>query len=288
MKNIIKYPLILIMLCLVMACSGHKRQASDKPIIAVTILPTAGIIKTLAGERVEVLTLLPDGATPETYEPSMQDMSRLTRAQAWFYVGDLGFEQSWLSRIKELNPDLQLVRLDSGLMPLHNQEHMHNDGTIHASDPHYWMSIVGIETMSRNIHRGLKALLPNEDFTAGSNEISQKIDSLRKLAKARPFASKSFVIYHPSLAYFAEEHQLKQLVIEQNGKEPTINHLGNLVLQAQQDHASTMFFQKEFGANSKSTDYIRKEVNLHIMQINPFNPDWFTELSAITQALQQG
>ena len=185
------------MLCLVMACSGHKRQASDKPIIAVTILPTAGIIKTLAGERVEVLTLLPDGATPETYEPSMQDMSQLTRAQAWFYVGDLGFEQSWLSRIKELNPDLQLVRLDSGLMPLHNQEHMHNDGSVHASDPHYWMSIIGIETMSRNIHRGLKALLPNEDFTAGSNEISQKIDSLRKLAKARPFASKSFVIYHP-------------------------------------------------------------------------------------------
>ena len=91
MKNIIKYPLILIMLCLVMACSGHKRQANDKPIIAVTILPTAGIIKTLAGERVEVLTLLPDGATPETYEPSMQDMSQLTRAQAWFYVGDLGF-----------------------------------------------------------------------------------------------------------------------------------------------------------------------------------------------------
>ena len=253
------------MLCLSMACSGHKRQASDKPIIAVTIPPTAGIIKTLAGERVEVLTLLPDGATPETYEPSMQDMSQLTRAQAWFYVGDLGFEQSWLSRIKELNPNLQLVRLDSGLMPLHNQEHMHNDGSVHASDPHYWMSIVGIETMSRNIHRGLKALLPNEDFT-----------------------SKSFVIYHPSLAYFAEEHQLKQLVIEQNGKEPTINHLSNLVLQAQQDHASTMFFQKEFGANSKSTDYIRKEVNLHIMQINPFNPDWFTELSAIIQALQQG
>ena len=40
------------------------------------------------------------------------------------------------------------------------------------------------------------------------------------------------VIYHPSLSEFAEEYGLKQLVIEQDGKEPTPQHIQALIEEA--------------------------------------------------------
>lgn len=287
MRLLLRYTSALCLALFMLACSaGAGRKQGHKPMVAVTISPTKGIIHALAGEQVEVLTLLPEGATPESYEPSMQDMSRLAHADAWLYVGDLGFEQSWLSRIKELNPDLKLIRLDSGLMPLQGHEHIHADGSVHSSDPHYWMSITGIEIMSRNVERALQSLLPEADLAHGADSIQRQLAQLRAWASERPFESKSFVIYHPSLAYFAEEQGLKQLVLEQDGKEPTIHHLKTLVEQAQRDHARLMFFQREFGAGSKSIDYIQREVDLRIQQINPFSADWFGELKTIITALQ--
>lgn len=279
----------LIIACLIfVSCTpkaGHSE--SDKPIIAVTIAPTSSVIRTLTGtDAVDILELLPEGATPESYEPSMQDMSRLSKATAWFYVGDLGFEQSWLSRIKELNPHLQLVRLDSGLRLIEGEEHIHADGSKHSSDPHYWMSIQGIKVMSENARLALGRILPEIDTSQGYDSIQSQLYALSNLAKSKSFSAPSFIIYHPSLAYFAQEQGLTQLVIEQDGKEPTVHHLRGLVERARRDGTKIMFFQKEFGAGAESSDYIKKEMNLQIIEINPFSENWFSELKKIIQALQ--
>lgn len=267
------------------ACSSSTSEGQEKPVIAVTISPTASIIKTLAGDEVEILNLLPEGTTPESYEPSMKDMQSLSNAKAWFYIGDLGFEHQWQSRIAELNPKLKLVRLDKGLGHI-DDGHTHADGSTHCSDPHYWMSIEGIRTMSKNIEEGLKSLLPEQDFSLGRAKIDQKLDSLERLATERPLLSKSFIIYHPSLAYLAHEMHINQLVIEDEGKEPTLQKLSNLIEQAKRDSVRIMFFQREFGVNAQSADYIEKELPLRKKLINPFSDDWFSELRSIICTLQ--
>lgn len=278
---------IALLLLNLLSCTGGAHQSKhDKPVIAVTIAPTAELIHTLVGDEVEVLVLLPEGATPESYEPSMQDMQRLATTDVWCYVGDLGFERSWLERIKELNPQIRLVRLDQGLNHIRS-EHQHGKELTHT-DPHYWASIEGIKVMTENLVAMLQAQYPDLDPTAGKAAIAQQLAILQgQLEALKKADTKGFVIYHPSLTYLAREANLVQLVIEQEGKEPTVQQLNHLITTARQLDSRVMFFQKEFGANLRSSDYIRDELGLQVVQINPFSPDWFAELSAIYQRLSE-
>ena len=62
--------------------------------LTATIAPASDILSRLAGEEAEVTTLLPQGASPENYEPTTQDIRDLSESKGFFYVGDLGFERS--------------------------------------------------------------------------------------------------------------------------------------------------------------------------------------------------
>ena len=80
----------------------------------------------IADSLVAVTTLLPHGNNPENYEPTPQAIQALASSAAYFYMGDLGFERSWVERIHTMQPALQLVRLDQDLVgPAH-----HHNGTL--------------------------------------------------------------------------------------------------------------------------------------------------------------
>lgn len=272
---------------MLLSCTPSNKQASSKPLIAVTIAPTASLIRSLAGDSVDVLTLLPEGTTPESYEPTMETLKQLSRADAWCYIGDLGFETTWAHRVKELNPDLMLIRLDSGLKHIYNG-HVHADGSVHLLDPHYWMSITGIEVMLRNLVLALKDLHPSLDTSQAEVELLKKLEKLRdKAQNTSNTSASSFLIYHPSLTYLAEELGLEQLVIEQHGKEPTVPQLRGVIERVRQTGTRVMFFQREFGVNARSIDYIEGEVPLRRVLINPFSPDWYSELELILEALAE-
>lgn len=227
------------------SCGGSSQSNTYK--IAVTIAPIESLIKGIASpsyqglvkgallkEHLEVKVLLPDGTIPENYEPTIETIAYLEQCDAWYYVGDLGFESMWIEKVKEINPEIKLVRLDEGLKHIF-VEHSHGETSHSIADPHYWVSVEGMETMRNNLYKALSEVFPKEDLNekAWLDDIAVMREKA-KLIKADNERQKSeghkpaVIVYHPALTYYASELGMEQWVIELHGKEPTAQHMADL------------------------------------------------------------
>lgn len=253
--------------------------------LTATIAPAADILSRLAGEEAEVTTLLPQGASPENYEPTTQDIRALAESKGFFYVGDLGFERSWVERIKTQNPELKLYRLDAGLETT-SPGHSHGaDGLVH--DPHYWTSVRGLRALASAALVGLLELSPQDSarYRERYQELTAQLDALQTELETtlRGRSSSAFVIYHPSLSEFAEEWGFTQLVVEEDGKEPSPRHVAEIVSKARAAGVRVVFVQQEF--DSKIVQSIAQELGARTVTIRPLSADWQGELRRIAQAL---
>lgn len=281
-------PLALLMALLgIASCSSGRSAydpASDSTLrVATTIAPVADLIDRISDSTAQVHVLLPDGNTPESYEPTPQDLEVLAQCDAYLYVGNLGFETAWIDRIRELYPHLRLIRLDEGLEAYTCRTH--HEGHIH--DPHYWSSFIGALVMADNVHKALASLAPDQKL-AYEATYTNLTDSIRSYLGVRTVSeelmSKAFVIYHPSLTYYADEAGIRQLVIEQDGKEPSPRAIEELIKEAKTLGVRYVFVQREF--NPHLTESIAREIGAETVVINPLSRDWFGELKRIDALLR--
>ena len=98
-------------------------------------------------------------------------------------------------------------------------------------------------------------------------------------------ADSTFLIYHPALSYFARDYGLKQLSIEEGGKEPSPAQLKALIETCRKEHAHTIFVQQEF--DQRNAQLIADELGVHIVSINPLSYDWADEMVRVAEALKR-
>lgn len=277
------YTLLLGIGLLASSCQQGE-QRSTRLQIATTIAPAAQVITEIADSLVAVTTLLPQGNNPENYEPTPQAIQALASSAAYFYMGDLGFERSWVERIHTMQPALQLVRLDQDLV---GPAHRHCGSSTHLHDPHYWTSVHGLQSIGKSIYSSLCRIDTTHrvQYDAGYQRFTQRLEHVDRTIKEQlsNIPSRAFVIYHPSLSEFTEEYGLKQLVIEQDGKEPTPQHIQALIEEAKKLGVRVVFIQQEF--DSKLIESIAKELGARMVVINPLGGDWEEQLLLITRAL---
>ncbi len=96
--------LFLLGACLLMAaCTGRSSQASNddeaKPVITVTLEPQRYFTEAIAGDKFKVVSMVPKGSSPETYDPIPQQLVSLGDSKAYFRIGYIGFEQTWMDRL---------------------------------------------------------------------------------------------------------------------------------------------------------------------------------------------
>ena len=260
-------------------------QQIDRLQITTTIAPASRVISEIADTLLTVTTLLPQGNSPENYEPTPQDIQALATSTAYFYMGDLGFERSWVERIHTMQPSLQLIRLDQGLTDrAHHHSHPQTK-TLH--DPHYWTSVRGLWSMAHTIYTTLSRIdtLHRQEYCTGYDRFSERLSRINREIQAQltTLPSRAFVIYHPSLTEFAEEFDLHQLVVEQDGKEPTPQQIQALIEEARRQGVRVVFIQQEF--DSKLIQSIASELGARTVLINPLDGNWEAQLRGIAHAL---
>ena len=103
------------------------------------------------------------------------------------------------------------------------------------------------------------------------------------MATLNELPSRAFLIYHPSLSDFACEWGLEQLVVEEDGKDPTPQHLERLLQRAKALGVRVVFIQKEF--DTKLTESLANELGAQTVEINPLDGDWKGQLLRIASAL---
>lgn len=287
MKKLI-FPLYLLLViltgCQVTPETGH-------PLLATSIEPLRYLVEQIAGDRYEVLSLTPAGVSPETYEPTPQQLVSLSHAEVYFSIGTLGFEQTKLKKMVEETPQLQLCQLTDSieLLPA-SCSHDHGNATNnHATtDLHIWMSSKNMKRMGKYVC----AELSKRDsahatyYAERLRKFEAKADSIDEVIRTtlKPLASRTFVIYHPALAYFAREYGLTQLSLETDGKEPTPQVMASLIATCKANRVKTIFVQQEY--SGKMAERLATELGLQIVRIHPLAHDWDKEIVRIAKSFK--
>jgi zinc transport system substrate-binding protein len=254
--------------------------------IAVTIEPQKYFAEKIAGDKFTIHTVVPSGQSPEAYDPTPQQMVHLSRSRAYLRIGNIGFEEAWMPNIRKNNPQMEVFDLSEGFNFITEEDgghHAHPGGV----DPHIWSSIGGARLIASNTLKAFVAMdKESEAYYLGNyDKLIAEIDETEAIVSQRlkSLDRRAFIIYHPSLTYFADEFDLLQLCIETDGKEPSPAQIKELVDEAREHRAGVVFVQQEF--DRKNALRIAEETACRIVVINPLNYEWSAELISIANAL---
>ncbi|MCK4749118.1 MAG: zinc ABC transporter substrate-binding protein, partial [Bacteroidales bacterium] len=247
----------------------------------------------LAGNKVDVNVMIPPGASPAIYEPTVSQLSKLDRSPIYMRIGHVGFELSWIEKISSVNPSMKIVDLSRGIDLIYEEEekdHQHLHGHAHGGiDPHVWMSALNARVISRNIFNELLLLFPQEkdSLTASYNQFVLELDSLHRTLSTmlNGKENRSFMIYHPALSYFARDFDLEQHPLEIGGKEPSPAHMKWMTDLGREKKITTIFLQEQF--DQKNAEALAREIGAEIVKINPLDPDWYHQMLYIADMLNR-
>ena len=88
--------------------------AFAKPLVTTTILPTKYFVERIAGDSLEVVSLVEKGADPHTYEPKPNQMKSVEKSELHFAVG-MEFDEIWLPRLQKQFPNLVVINTDENI-----------------------------------------------------------------------------------------------------------------------------------------------------------------------------
>ncbi len=258
--------------------------------MVTTIQPLAFFVEQIGGPYVQVEAMIPPGANPHTYESTPGQMVNLSQAQMYVEIGTaFAFEKNWVPKLASLNKNMRIVNASVGISLIPMTEHQH-DNDHHEQgevDPHTWVSVGNAMVMARTIEKNLCELDPGHASVYQANAVNllKQLGDLDKEIQQilAPLQQRAFYTYHPSWGYFAVEYHLDQVVIENQGKEPTARELQHVVEDAKAKGIKTIFVSPEF--NSKSAQVIAKEIGGQVVSIEHLNKDFLNNLRDAAKAI---
>lgn len=283
MKQLILFPILL--LCLT-ACSS-KQQQSEEPTVTVTLEPLRYFTEAIAGDKFKVVSMVPKGSSPETYDPTPQQLVNLDKSTAYLRIGHIGFEQAWMDKLTTNAPHLKIFDTSKGIDVIQEAGHDHGDHHHEGGiEPHIWNSTRNASVIADNIYAALCELdSENEPYYKHRRDSLQQIiaQTDAEVRNLLQNADSTFLIYHPALSYFARDYGLKQISIEEGGKEPSPAHLKELIETCRRDNARVIFVQQEF--DTRNAKLIADELGITVIPINPLSYEWQEEMINVAKAL---
>ena len=121
-----KYLFLLVVVTTLVSCTRNKDNDRTQT-LTVTIEPLRYFTEAIAGDKFQVVSIVPKGANPEIYDPTPQQLVELARSKAYLRIGHIGFEQAWAERLQANTPKLPFYDMSQGvdpfmkyiLMPIH-------------------------------------------------------------------------------------------------------------------------------------------------------------------------
>lgn len=268
-SKLARYVVLMVTAGTLFSCSSAKNDNANK--ITVSIEPLRYLTEQIVGDRFEVVTMVPKGSSPETYEPTARQMADLSESILYIKVGELGFERTWMPRLTSNAPHITVVNSSEGI-------------TSHiGDDPHSWMSARNAIIMAHNIYEAVKRIDVKDSvfFRQHLDSLCSVIHATDKYIRQTTAQAqcKSFIIYHPALTYFASDYGLEQLALEEHGREPSAAELEQIISTARAKGVKTMFVQREFA--NRNVDIITNTIGARKVEINPLGYDWNKEMRRI-------
>lgn len=265
------------------SCSSSKIAAEKKLTVAVSVVPQETFVRNIAGDLVDVVTVIPPGKSPANYSPSPQELEKLSHASIYFTIGVPAENSAILPRLKDINETIRIIDL-AALVKAQYPEREFPSG---ERDPHIWLSPKRAIVMVESIARELSSA-DNKNSNVYIQNSTNYISELKKLDEDiqnifKDLKNRAFIIYHPSLGYFSDDYMLTMIPIQSEGKDPSPDDLKMVIDSAKKHNVKTVFYQAEI--DSKHSEVIAGELDGNALEIAPLSPDYINNLKKIAASI---
>lgn len=259
---------VAALLLLAAGCTAAPAPGSGRPKAVATINILADFVAQVAGERVEVTSLIPVGGDPHTYEPVPRDVQRVAESQIVFYNG-LGLEK-WLEELIENAGGRRVsVELTRGLRPAKQREGRYRGDP----DPHLWMDPVFAKKYVENARDALVSFDPagRATYERHAARYLRELDALHawiheQVARIPPHRRK-LVTTHDAFRYFGHRYGFKVVGTIwgiSTEDEPSAQEIARLVEAIRRERVPAVFVETTI--NPKLMERVAREAGVRIGQ----------------------
>ncbi|MFC1466256.1 MAG: metal ABC transporter solute-binding protein, Zn/Mn family [Candidatus Brachytrichaceae bacterium NZ_4S206] len=272
-----------------------EAPANAKLRVLATFSIIADFVQNVAGDKVELITLVGPEMDSHDYEPTPSDAAKLADAQLIFENG-LMFE-SWLDRLYEASGSrAKRIILSEGIDPRpfehahgedeHDHEHEADAKEGHSHDeekagehghgeydPHVWQDVRNAIQMVRNIAQALSEADPaNADFYAANAEayiaqLEALDEEIVGLVEQVPEDRRRLVTSHEALGYFADRYGFKMVgavlgTMSAEAREPSAQDFAKLAEAVKAEGVNVVFLENV--TNPQAVERLAKEAGIRI------------------------
>ncbi len=282
--------------------TDSSKVAQPKLFVVASTSVIADLARNVGGERAEVVSLIPPGSDPHTFQPKPQDAVNVTRARLVFQNG-LGLDEVVRKLIEtNLRNDALNLVLTDGIDPLmvagyedeqgdddkdeqgddDKDEHGDDDKDEHGGDeatlqgdPHLWLdpqlAIIYVE----KIRDGLSRIDPDGRSVYEKNAATY-ISEIRELDRwigeqiaTVPKENRKLVTTHQSFGYFARRYDLEQtgFVVKSPGREPSAGEVAELVTRLKKLKVKMVYREPQLSAENRVLETIAKEAGVRVGEL---------------------
>ncbi|MFA6864448.1 MAG: zinc ABC transporter substrate-binding protein [Sphaerochaetaceae bacterium] len=261
--------------------ASGSTEAQSKPLIAVTILPEQTFVEKVVGDKMDIITLVGKGASPENYELTPKERAQFESSKLYFTIGVPTEEITILPYVSE---NTEIVSLQDRVDEKYSTIMMGP-----TRNPHIWLSPKRSITMVTEIAEEVSKIdEKNKDYyMANAESYIKELEQLDEYLSSyfSDLERREFIVYHTAFDYFAEDYNLKVDIIEIEGKETTAKELAALIENAKEAGIKNVFYQAEIADSQSAT--IAKELGGRAIQLDPLSPDYIENLKETAKLIKE-
>ncbi|MDP8924623.1 MAG: metal ABC transporter substrate-binding protein [Chloroflexota bacterium] len=287
--------LALLVAAPLLASGGPLAQSDQRLRVVTSTVVLADFIQQVGGDRVDVLTIVPSGADPHTYQPTPGDVQRILGANVAIWNG-LGFDEQAEHLVDAQNiRNLTVVTLAEGIEAIGELHEGHEGETLEehaahvgadagehadegehghaAGNPHLWLDPTLAMRYVRTIRDTLAAADPANASVYEANAaryLAQLAEldawALQQVAEI-PVERRKLVTFHDAFPYLARHFglELVGVVLRSPGREPSAQEIAALVTELQTAGIPTVYAEPQF--NARVVELAARDAGVQVKRI---------------------
>jgi len=230
-------------------------DASSGIVVATTVSPLTSIVAAVAGDKVTIEGIVPEGTNSHTFEPEPQAAELLSKADIIFING-LKLEDPTLELAEANKKDgAEIVELGTVVLPesdyIFDFSFPEEEGKPNPhlwTDPSYAVAYADVVRQKLSERDPANAAEYQANYEAFKVEADKLAEAVRADQASVPDGQLKLVTYHDAYAYFAKNFgwEVVGAIQPSSFDEPTPAEVGNLIEQIRTEGVPTIFGSEVF------------------------------------------